>query len=54
MLFTDGLYEVQGANSEFYTQALLTQAVQQHAQEPASEILRGLSGLPDEETYSTQ
>ena len=38
MLFTDGLYEVQGANSEFYTQALLTQAVQQHAQETASEI----------------
>jgi sigma-B regulation protein RsbU (phosphoserine phosphatase) len=38
MLFTDGLYEVQGAESDFYTQALLSSAVQSRAQRSASEI----------------
>ena len=35
MLFTDGLYEVQDANNELYTQDLLIGAVQRRAQVPA-------------------
>jgi phosphoserine phosphatase RsbU/P len=35
MLFTDGLYEVQGRNEELYSQAMLVAGVQRRAQLPA-------------------
>jgi sigma-B regulation protein RsbU (phosphoserine phosphatase) len=38
MLFTDGLYEVQGANEELYTQQRLMVDVQNHLGEPAGEL----------------
>ncbi len=38
MLFTDGLYEVQGANNEIYTQAMLVDAVQRRIRLPASQL----------------
>ncbi len=38
MLFTDGLYEVQGPNNEYYTQALLTAAVEQRLCFGAAEV----------------
>jgi sigma-B regulation protein RsbU (phosphoserine phosphatase) len=42
MLFTDGLYEVQNAANELYTQELLTGAVQKHASAPAPRLFDGL------------
>ncbi|HET7625990.1 MAG TPA: SpoIIE family protein phosphatase [Verrucomicrobiae bacterium] len=38
MFFTDGLYEVQGANHELYTQGLLVGEVQRRIPLPASEL----------------
>ena len=38
MLFTDGLYEVQGANEELYSQQRLLVDVQNHLGEPAGEL----------------
>jgi PAS domain S-box-containing protein len=38
MLFTDGLYEVQGANEELYTQQRLMVDMQSHLGEPAGEL----------------
>jgi len=38
MLFTDGLYEVQGANEELYSQQRLLVDVKNHLNEPASEM----------------
>jgi sigma-B regulation protein RsbU (phosphoserine phosphatase) len=38
MLFTDGLYEVEGANNEIYSQAMLMDAVQEQVQHPAGKI----------------
>ena len=38
MLFTDGLYEVQGANEELYSQQRLMVDVQHHFGEPAGEL----------------
>jgi serine phosphatase RsbU (regulator of sigma subunit) len=38
MLFTDGLYEVQGANEELYSQQRLLVDVQNHLNEPAGEM----------------
>ena len=38
MLFTDGLYEVQGANEELYSQQRLMVDVQNHFREPAGEL----------------
>jgi sigma-B regulation protein RsbU (phosphoserine phosphatase) len=38
MLFTDGLYEVQGANEELYSQQRLLVDVQNHLGEPAGEM----------------
>jgi sigma-B regulation protein RsbU (phosphoserine phosphatase) len=38
MLFTDGLYEVQGANHELYTQGMLVSEVQRRIPLPASEL----------------
>ena len=38
MLFTDGLYEVEDAKGELYTQALLIEAVQRRAQMPATQL----------------
>ncbi len=38
MLFTDGLYEVQAANHELYSQGLLVTEVQRRVQLPASEL----------------
>lgn len=38
MLFTDGLYEVEGANNEIYSQAMLLDAVQKKVQHPAGEL----------------
>ena len=42
MLFTDGLYEVQGANEELYTQQRLMVDVQNHLGEPAGELFDNL------------
>ncbi len=38
MLFTDGLYEVEGANGELYTQEMLVAAVQQRTTMPAAQL----------------
>lgn len=38
MLFTDGLYEVQGAKQEIYSQAMLVSGVQRRVQLPASRL----------------
>ena len=38
MLFTDGLYEVEGANNEIFSQALLLNAVQKRVQLPAAKL----------------
>ena len=38
MLFTDGLYEVQGANEELYSQQRLMMDVQNLLQKPAGEL----------------
>jgi sigma-B regulation protein RsbU (phosphoserine phosphatase) len=38
MLFTDGLYEVEDAKGELYSQALLVGAVQRRAQLPAAQL----------------
>jgi len=38
MLFTDGLYEVEGANTEIYSQGLLLGGVQRRVQLPAGEL----------------
>jgi sigma-B regulation protein RsbU (phosphoserine phosphatase) len=38
MLFTDGLYEVQGRNEELYSQAMLVAGVQRRAQLPAPQL----------------
>ena len=38
MLFTDGLYEVEGANNEIYSQALLLGGVQKRLQLPAAQL----------------
>lgn len=38
MLFTDGLYEVQGARQELYSQSLLVASVQQRLQLPARQL----------------
>ncbi len=38
MLFTDGLYEVQGANNEIYTQAMLVDGVRRRVRLPASQL----------------
>src|SRR5437764_1127503 len=42
MLFTDGLYEVEDAKEELYTQALLIESVQRRAQLPAGELFDAL------------
>jgi sigma-B regulation protein RsbU (phosphoserine phosphatase) len=42
MLFTDGLYEVQGRNDELYSQAMLIIGVQRRAQLPAPQLFDGL------------
>ena len=42
MLFTDGLYEVQGANEELYSQQRLMVDVQNHLGEPAGEMFNHL------------
>ena len=38
MLFTDGLYEVQGRNDELYSQAMLVAGVQRRVQLPAPQL----------------
>jgi sigma-B regulation protein RsbU (phosphoserine phosphatase) len=38
MLFTDGLYEVEGANGEIYTHEMLVEAVNRRSKMPASEL----------------
>ena len=38
MLFTDGLYEVEGRNDELYSQAMLVAGVQRRAQLPAPQL----------------
>jgi len=38
MLFTDGIYEVEGANNEIYSQALLMEAVQRKLQLTAAHL----------------
>jgi len=38
MLFTDGLYEVEGANNEIYSQGLLLSGVQRRVQLPAAKL----------------
>ena len=42
MLFTDGLYEVEDAKEELYTQALLIESVKRRAQLPAAELFDAL------------
>ena len=42
MLFTDGLYEVQGANEELYSQQRLLVDVQNHLGEPVGELFDNL------------
>src|SRR5258706_10006340 len=38
LLFTDGLYEVEGANNEIYSQAMLLEGVQRRLQHPAAQL----------------
>jgi sigma-B regulation protein RsbU (phosphoserine phosphatase) len=38
MLFTDGLYEVQGRNNELYSQEMLVAGVQRRTQLPAPQL----------------
>jgi phosphoserine phosphatase RsbU/P len=42
MLFTDGLYEVEGRNQELYTHEMLVQAVAARAKLPATELFDDL------------
>ena len=42
MLFTDGLYEVNAANGDIFTQEMLTEATRQRLQAPANELFDGL------------
>ena len=39
LLFTDGLYEVEGANDQIYTTEMLSEALRKHAKLPAAELL---------------
>src|SRR5262249_5294979 len=56
MLFTDGLYEVQAANQELYSQTLLVTDVQRRLQLPASqlfdEILKQIQQFSAEGTFA--
>ena len=38
MLFTDGLYEVEGPNQQLYTQEMLLDAVRRRVKLPAAEL----------------
>ena len=51
MLFTDGLYEVEGDNQELYSQELLVAGVQQRAQLPAPQLFDEL--LTEVRRFST-
>ncbi len=42
MLFTDGLYEVEGRNQQLYTLEMLMEAVRQRAQEPVTTLFDGV------------
>ena len=42
MLFTDGLYEVQSASQELYTQEMLAAGVRRRLQQPAAALFDGL------------
>jgi PAS domain S-box-containing protein len=44
MLFTDGLYEVEGPNDEQFSQDLLLQAVRQHASLPCEDLFAAILG----------
>ena len=56
MLFTDGLYEVQGASNEFYSQGLVLNAVQRRLQLPAprlfDELLEEIRGFSTEKGFT--
>ena len=56
MLFTDGLYEVQGRNEELYSQAMLVAGVQRRAQLPApqlfDELLAEIGGFSIEKGFA--
>lgn len=39
LLYTDGLYEVEGANEQWYSQALLAAAIHKNAQQPLPQML---------------
>jgi len=52
MLFTDGLYEVEGANNEIYSQALLLNGVQKRVQLPAPKLFDEL--LQEVRQFSAQ
>jgi sigma-B regulation protein RsbU (phosphoserine phosphatase) len=56
MLFTDGLYEVQGKNNELYTQALLLDEVKRRLRLPApklfDELLREVQAYSDEGAFA--
>ena len=52
MLFTDGLYEVEGANNEIYSQALLLNGVQKRVQLPAAKLFDEL--LKEVRQFSAQ
>ncbi len=38
MMFTDGLYEVEGADQQLYTQEMLATAVRKRVKMPASQL----------------
>lgn len=44
VLYTDGVYEVEGPDEEFYGSERLIEAVRRRAQQPATELLAGLLG----------
>jgi sigma-B regulation protein RsbU (phosphoserine phosphatase) len=52
MLFTDGLYEVQGANDQLFSQAMVLEAVQRRLQLPAPQLLDAL--LEEIRSFSTE
>jgi sigma-B regulation protein RsbU (phosphoserine phosphatase) len=52
MLFTDGLYEVQGPQNELYTQELLVADVQKRGHLPASQLFDQI--LATIEAYSAE
>lgn len=52
ILFTDGLFEVEGAHNQFYSQELLLKAVRAHTQLPAPELFDVL--LAEIQRYSIQ